>query len=592
VKNKCLKAGFKIYLFHRKFWTTSVVFCFVLIFVGGCGSTGKQRVLERIDSLERLNLLVLGPLDALGYYKYLSTDQLRSLFTKKIIPNVADTFGVIGRDSAIRALKELPEAKNLTFRRYKELSLLSKDNYRLTRMFGKKLGADFVLLLVRGSEPFRSDFFSTILIDVEDEQGVYIKQDKFRYGGVEDVLTPMFKYLVSQAEPAMVDALFRKTVALQRTEGGNVDSVELEKLRKLSNSLKAEAEIRAEKARQERALLEAKLKKSEQLRMEAESELEKALSAEREQLTRKLEEERQGRFLESPYKQPAAIFLRSPKESNRIETETVQLDAVVVSQVNIAKVEVLLNDTAAIVRDGRGIDIVPSEKTHDLQLFRTIKADLGKNEVKVIVTTEEGIISEKSVHFTRERPVGNIYAVVIGVNDYLNVPKLRFAVQDAEAFSEFLTKYVGVPRENVKLLVDEEVTLRSMRIEMGGALPRKVEKKDTVIIFYAGHGGTDADDANIDDDGLEKYLMPYDAEPEELFGTAMSMSDLQKTFGRIRSDRLIFIADACYSGAAGGRTIISSRRATVSENFLNRLSSGKGRIILTARPWCFHILPN
>jgi hypothetical protein len=226
VKNKCLKAGFKIYLFHRKFWTTSVVFCFVLIFVGGCGSTGKQRVLERIDSLERLNLLVLGPLDALGYYKYLSTDQLRSLFTKKIIPNVADTFGVIGRDSAIRALKELPEAKNLTFRRYKELSLLSKDNYRLTRMFGKKLGADFVLLLVRGSEPFRSDFFSTILIDVEDEQGVYIKQDKFRYGGVEDVLTPMFKYLVSQAEPAMVDALFRKTVALQRTEGGNVDSVE------------------------------------------------------------------------------------------------------------------------------------------------------------------------------------------------------------------------------------------------------------------------------------------------------------------------------------------------------------------------------
>ncbi|UCD88464.1 MAG: hypothetical protein JSW04_08270, partial [Desulfobacterales bacterium] len=60
------------------------------------------------------------------------------------------------------------------------------------------------------------------------------------------------------------------------------------------------------------------------------------------------------------------------------------------------------------------------------------------------------------------------------------------------------------------------------------------------------------------------------------------MSDLQKIFSRIRSDRLIFIADACYSGAAGGRTIISSRRATISENFLNRLSSGKGRIILTA----------
>jgi hypothetical protein len=142
--------------------------------LGGCGSTGEHRVLERLDSMERLDLLVIGPLDATSFYNT-SGDTVRSNFTNRIIPKVSDTFDVIGEDSAIKALKELPEAKNLTFRRYAELSLLSKDNYRLTRMFGKKLGADFVLLLAR-SEDYRSpNYLSTIFIDVEDEQGVYIK---------------------------------------------------------------------------------------------------------------------------------------------------------------------------------------------------------------------------------------------------------------------------------------------------------------------------------------------------------------------------------------------------------------------------------
>ena len=46
---------------------------------------------------------------------------------------------------------------------------------------------------------------------------------------------------------------------------------------------------------------------------------------------------------------------------------------------------------------------------------------------------------------------------------------------------------------------------------------------------------------------------------------------------------LIFIADACYSGASGGRTIgIKRMRANISDAFIDRISSGKGRVIITA----------
>jgi uncharacterized caspase-like protein len=46
---------------------------------------------------------------------------------------------------------------------------------------------------------------------------------------------------------------------------------------------------------------------------------------------------------------------------------------------------------------------------------------------------------------------------------------------------------------------------------------------------------------------------------------------------------VVFIADACYSGASGGRTLASGRRATISDSFLDRLGgSGRGRVIMTA----------
>ena len=46
----------------------------------------------------------------------------------------------------------------------------------------------------------------------------------------------------------------------------------------------------------------------------------------------------------------------------------------------------------------------------------------------------------------------------------------------------------------------------------------------------------------------------------------------------------IFILDSCFSGAARGGTILTARstRAPLSEQFMERLSRGKGRVILSA----------
>jgi uncharacterized caspase-like protein len=61
------------------------------------------------------------------------------------------------------------------------------------------------------------------------------------------------------------------------------------------------------------------------------------------------------------------------------------------------------------------------------------------------------------------------------------------------------------------------------------------------------------------------------------------MGEVARIFSRISSERLVFISDTCYSGATGGRTVpVMGIRANVSGAFWDRLSQGKGRVIITA----------
>jgi uncharacterized caspase-like protein len=92
------------------------------------------------------------------------------------------------------------------------------------------------------------------------------------------------------------------------------------------------------------------------------------------------------------------------------------------------------------------------------------------------------------------------------------------------------------------------------------------------------------DPRGIERDGLAKYLIPSDADPDDLFSTALPMDDLQTIFARIEAERVVVFLDACYSGAAGGRTFAARRtRATaVDDLFLERLTRSRGRAIVTA----------
>jgi hypothetical protein len=282
---------------------------------------------------------------------------------------------------------------------------------------------------------------------------------------------------------------------------------------------------------------------------------------------------------------PPVIALASPSEGQQVTADRVQLIGAAASEKGIARVEVRVNGQLLAQREGRGVAVraTGGEKTSSLDFSERLPLREGKNEIVVTAFDQENLSTTRTVTVTRVVDRGKIWAVVIGISQYKTVRSLKFADRDALAFYDYLLNQVGVPKEQITLLTNDQATLVNLKRTLGTELKRRASQKDTVIIYYAGHGAPETDATSPDEDGLEKYLVPYDADPNDLYTTALPMREIETIFQRLASDRVIFITDSCYSGATAGRTFATaSRRAVVSDAFLARLSKGKGRVVLTA----------
>ncbi len=132
------------------------------------------------------------------------------------------------------------------------------------------------------------------------------------------------------------------------------------------------------------------------------------------------------------------------------------------------------------------------------------------------------------------------WAVVVGVSKYQKLPggqQLQFADRDATLFSEAIQKR-GVSAQNVKLLTGAEATGAAIKSAIGNWLARSVSESDTVLIFFSGHGLFEREFG-------ESYLLGYDSDPKDPYGTALSVSELGQALARrVRSGRVLLIADA------------------------------------------------
>lgn len=371
-----------------------------------------------------------------------------------------------------------------------------------------------------------------------------------------------------------------------------VEAEKQEKIVQLEEKPTSEAETqKADYEKQERiAQLEARLIKLTEALTQLE-EMEKKFEEERkktalltEELAEKeIKEKNLLSKLEYAKKTPPVIIIASPEDGSKVEANVIHLSVVAEDNQGLKSLEVFINNKLLEKKVGRGIKVKGEKYSKRLDFAKRIALERGENKIKICAVDSDGLSTEKILTVHKLEIRKNIWAAVIGINNYPNVHKLLYAVNDAKAFYDHLVHYSHIPAENVTLLLNEEASLTRLRSILGTHLKSKAGKDDMVIIYFAGHGATEKDVMSPDGDGLEKYLLPYDANPKDLYASALPMREISHVFHRIRSERLIFLVDSCYSGASGGRTIsLTEMRANISDAFLDRIASGKGRIILTA----------
>ena len=119
----------------------------------------------------------------------------------------------------------------------------------------------------------------------------------------------------------------------------------------------------------------------------------------------------------------------------------------------------------------------------------------------------------------------NTYALIIAISDYKDGSDLKYTVNDARLFREFLISEKGgnVPEENILFMKDHEASKNKV-LSKAKLFFSKAEKNDRVIIYFSGHGCSGA-------------FMLYD--------TPIYYNEIKQIFKMAKCKSKIMFADAC-----------------------------------------------
>jgi uncharacterized caspase-like protein len=168
----------------------------------------------------------------------------------------------------------------------------------------------------------------------------------------------------------------------------------------------------------------------------------------------------------------------------------------------------------------------------------------------------------------------NTYAIVIGIESYRQkLPKADYATADAKIISEYLTKTMGYPEENVITLINDRALKSDMEKYFDRWLSNNVEENGRVFIYYSGHGAPNAKSGNA-------YLVPYDGDPTFIAETGYPIARLYESLGKLKAKEIIVVLDSCFSGG-GGRSVLA-RGAKPLVISINTPNISKNIAVMTA----------
>jgi hypothetical protein len=152
----------------------------------------------------------------------------------------------------------------------------------------------------------------------------------------------------------------------------------------------------------------------------------------------------------------------------------------------------------------------------------------------------------------------NAFALIVGNEDYSSFQKdlgdevnVAYAMKDAKTFKEYCTKTMGVPEENIVMLINARTVEFNREISKLNLYAKNSKGNAELIFFYAGHGLPD-------ETTKEPYLIPVDVSSSDL-RFAIKLTDLYAELTEFPSKKVTVFLDACFSGGARNQGLVAAR---------------------------------
>jgi TPR repeat protein len=161
---------------------------------------------------------------------------------------------------------------------------------------------------------------------------------------------------------------------------------------------------------------------------------------------------------------------------------------------------------------------------------------------------------------------GGYYALLIGIDNYMLLPKLATPISDANAIAGVLHDRYGF---EVAVLPDASRHQILTAVEKYRA---KLKDGDSLLIYYAGHG-------QFDKDANKGYWLPADAEPDTDANWIIA-DEITSQIRVLPARHVLLVSDSCYSGTLT-RSILPG--GTIDPNqYLQKMEAGKSRNLMSS----------
>lgn len=140
-------------------------------------------------------------------------------------------------------------------------------------------------------------------------------------------------------------------------------------------------------------------------------------------------------------------------------------------------------------------------------------------------------------------------ALLVGIDEYQNVNKLRGCVNDVRRMEHLLTSKFEFPKEDVLVLVNEQATYANIIKKFKEHLIARALPESIVVFHCSSHGSQIKDDGNEEIDGFDETIVPVDSRANNVFDiTDDELNGLFKELAQ-KSKNITFVLDCCHSGA-------------------------------------------